>query len=60
LTKANRVDKSNNLGIRNLEYLKYKELARTEEKVSVIGLGCMGMSSAYGQPDDTESIATLH
>jgi len=24
-----------------------------------VGLGCMGMSSAYGQPDDSESIATL-
>lgn len=39
--------------------MKYKELAKTGENVSVIGLGCMGMSSAYGQPDDTESIATL-
>ena len=40
--------------------MKYKELAQTGEKVSAIGLGCMGMSSAYGQPDDRESIATLH
>jgi aryl-alcohol dehydrogenase-like predicted oxidoreductase len=39
--------------------MKYKELAKTGEKLSVVGLGCMGMSSAYGQPDDTESIATL-
>jgi len=39
--------------------MKYKELANTGEKLSVIGLGCMGMSSAYGQPDNTESIATL-
>jgi len=39
--------------------MKYKELAKTGENLSVIGLGCMGMSSAYGQPDDTESIATL-
>ena len=25
-----------------------------------MGLGCMGMSFAYGTPDDTESIATIH
>src|ERR1039457_597777 len=39
--------------------MKYKELAKTGEKVSVVGLGCMGMSSAYGKPDDIESVATL-
>ena len=39
--------------------MKYKELAKTGEKVSVVGLGCMGMSSAYGKTDDIESVATL-
>jgi aryl-alcohol dehydrogenase-like predicted oxidoreductase len=28
--------------------------------VSALGLGCMGMSWAYGVPDEAESIATLH
>lgn len=39
--------------------MKYKELAKTGEKLSVLGLGCMGMSAAYGTADDNESIATL-
>ena len=28
--------------------------------VSPLGLGCMGMSEFYGQPDDTEATATIH
>lgn len=38
--------------------MKYRKLGGVE--VSVLGLGCMGMSAAYGVPDQAESIATLH
>ena len=40
--------------------MQYRKLGNTGETLSALGLGCMGMSFAYGQTDDTESIATLH
>lgn len=40
--------------------MKYRYFANTGETLSAIGLGCMGMSHAYGTRDDAESIATLH
>ncbi len=40
--------------------MEYRKLGNTKEKLSAIGLGCMGMSYAYGPTDDAESIATLH
>lgn len=39
--------------------MKYRKLGNTEEKLSAIGLGCMGMSHAYGHQDDVESIKAL-
>ncbi|MDC6130258.1 aldo/keto reductase, partial [Burkholderia gladioli] len=40
--------------------LNTRKLGRQGLEVSMIGLGCMGMSQSYGKPDDAESIATLH
>ena len=40
--------------------MKYRKLANTDIELSAVGLGCMGMSAAYGQADEKESIATLH
>jgi len=37
-----------------------RQLGRSGLEVSAIGLGCMGMSPMYGEPDEAESIATLH
>jgi len=37
----------------------YRKFGKTDIKLPSIGLGCMGMSHGYGEPNDEESIATL-
>jgi len=37
----------------------YRKFGNTDIKLPSIGLGCMGMSHGYGEPNDKESIATL-
>lgn len=37
-----------------------QQLGRTGHFVSALGLGCVGMSQAYGAADEDQSIATMH
>lgn len=39
--------------------MKFRKLGNTDVQLSSLGLGCMGMSHAYGEPDDEESVLTL-
>jgi aryl-alcohol dehydrogenase-like predicted oxidoreductase len=40
--------------------LPRRKLGASDVHVSAIGLGCMGMSYAYGKADDVESLRVLH
>jgi len=40
--------------------MKFRELGKTGEQLSALGLGCMGMNHGYGTFNDEESMATLN
>ncbi len=40
--------------------MRLRPLGKTGPVISMIGLGCMGMSGMYGPADEQEAIATIH
>ena len=40
--------------------IENRQLGRQGLVIPAIGLGCMGMTGAYGRADEAESVATIH
>ena len=40
--------------------MHHLQIGENGERITAVGLGCMGMSGGYGLSDDAESIATIH
>ncbi len=40
--------------------MQFRKLGNTGKELSAVGLGCMGMSAAYGPADEQDNIRTLH
>jgi aryl-alcohol dehydrogenase-like predicted oxidoreductase len=41
-------------------HMHKRKLGKDGLEIAALGLGCMGMSISYGEPNDEESIATMH